>query len=87
MSSAFIAFVAAAVRGGGEEHRIEVLLGRCGARCRGGLRPSHRRAPVVFRFHLLRRAVLGRVGSYGETAPASARCRAGGVDPGGCGAT
>ena len=51
MSSVFIAFVAATVRGGEEEYRIVVLLGGCGARCHGGLRPWHRRAPVVFRFH------------------------------------
>ena len=66
-------------RGG---HRIEVLLGGCGARCRGGLPPWHRRAPVVFRFRLLRRAVLGRVGRCGETAPASAWCRGAGCRSG-----
>src|SRR5215471_13539110 len=37
-------------RGG---HRIEVLLGGCSARRRGGLPHWHRRAPVVICFRLL----------------------------------
>ena len=65
-------------RGG---HRIEVLPGGCGARCRGGLPRWHagRRSCAV---SACCAAVLGRVGSCGETAPASAWCRGAGCRSG-----